>query len=56
MSSERVAGREHIPRYTPGFITIRILQLILGLVCLGLTAYTIAYIAFSGNCLMLFTV
>lgn len=56
LTTERAPGREHIPRYTRGFIAIRILQFILAIICLGLMAYTIALLAFSGNCLMLFTV
>lgn len=52
----RRPGEEHIPRYTPGFIVLRILQLIVGLVVLGLSAYSVAVVPFSGNCLTLFTV
>lgn len=38
-SSVREAGKEHIPRYPPGWITIRILQLIVAIITLGLCAY-----------------
>ncbi|KAH8682277.1 hypothetical protein BX600DRAFT_505882 [Xylariales sp. PMI_506] len=54
-STQRTAGREHVPLYPKGFIAIRIIQLVLSLVVLGLSAYGVAYLVFSGDCLMLFT-
>lgn len=55
-SAERLPGREHIPIYSKGFATVRILQLILAIICLGLTAYTVAVLPITGAVLMLFTV
>lgn len=55
-SSQRVSGKEHIPIYPKGFIAVRIIQLIVGIICLGLSAFGIAYIAFAGDALTLFTV
>lgn len=55
-SSHRPAGREHIPIYPRGFIALRIVQLILALVILGLCAYSLVLFSFSGNALSLFTV
>ncbi|KAI0126866.1 hypothetical protein BJ170DRAFT_421668 [Xylariales sp. AK1849] len=54
-SSQRTPGREHFPVYPKGFIAIRIVQLVLALVALGLSAYGVAFLVFSGDCLMLFT-
>ncbi|KAI6082851.1 hypothetical protein F4821DRAFT_246132 [Hypoxylon rubiginosum] len=54
-SSQRVSGKEHIPIYPKGFIAVRIIQLIVGIICLGLSAFGIAYIAFAGDALTLFT-
>ncbi|KAL6863082.1 hypothetical protein ACO1O0_003326 [Amphichorda felina] len=54
-SSERAPGMEHIPKYPRGFITLRILQLIAGLICLGLSAYTVAVGPILGNGVMVFT-
>ncbi|KAJ2990843.1 hypothetical protein NUW58_g2758 [Xylaria curta] len=53
--SERPAGREHIPLYPKGFVGLRILQLVLGVICLGLTAYSVAVAPITGAVLMLFT-
>ncbi|KAI0095837.1 hypothetical protein GGR51DRAFT_62657 [Nemania sp. FL0031] len=53
--TERPAGKEHIPLYTKGFVAVRILQLVLGIICLGLTAYTTAVLPITGAVLMLFT-
>ncbi|KAI8951867.1 hypothetical protein F4801DRAFT_542884 [Xylaria longipes] len=53
--SERAAGREHIPIYPKGFVAVRIIQLVLGIICLGLTAYAVAVVALVGPILMLFT-
>lgn len=35
----RPLGREHIPAYPKGFIAIRIVQLVLALIVLGLAGY-----------------
>ncbi|KAJ8133047.1 hypothetical protein O1611_g572 [Lasiodiplodia mahajangana] len=53
--TERPAGKEHIPLYTKGFVAVRIIQLVLGIICLGLTAYTVAVLPITGAALMLFT-
>ncbi|KAI3324567.1 hypothetical protein HD806DRAFT_534030 [Xylariaceae sp. AK1471] len=53
--TERPAGREHIPLYPKGFIVARIIQLVIGIICLGLTAYAVAIIPINGAALMLFT-
>ncbi|KAG7100498.1 hypothetical protein HYQ44_019850 [Verticillium longisporum] len=53
-SSQRLAGREHIPAYPRGFIALRIVQLALGLITLGLCAFGAYLWPISGNCLMLF--
>ena len=55
-SNYRPAGREHIPTYPRGFIALRIVQLVVALVILGLCAYSLTLISFSGNSLSLFTV
>ncbi|RYP23822.1 hypothetical protein DL765_000899 [Monosporascus sp. GIB2] len=54
-SNQRPAGKEHIPLYPRGFVALRIVQLIIGLVCLGLCGFGVAVLAFSGDSLMLFT-
>ncbi|KFH45462.1 hypothetical protein ACRE_036760 [Hapsidospora chrysogenum ATCC 11550] len=54
-SGQRAPGEEHIPRYPPGFIALRVLQLIVGLVCLGLSAYTLSIAATIGGSLAIFT-
>lgn len=54
--TERPAGREHIPLYPKGFVAVRIIQLVLGIICLGLTAYIVAILPIVGGVLMLFTV
>ncbi|KAI1119269.1 hypothetical protein F5Y14DRAFT_397208 [Nemania sp. NC0429] len=53
--TERPAGREHIPLYPKGFIAVRYIQLVLGIICLGLTAYAVAVLPLVGAVLMLFT-
>ncbi|KAI1182143.1 hypothetical protein F5B17DRAFT_213348 [Nemania serpens] len=53
--TERPAGREHIPLYPKGFVAVRIIQLVLGIICLGLTAYIVAILPIVGGVLMLFT-
>lgn len=35
----RPAGREHIPVYPKGFIAVRIVQLVLSILIMGLSAY-----------------
>ncbi|KAI1445885.1 hypothetical protein F5Y02DRAFT_417494 [Annulohypoxylon stygium] len=54
-SNQRAPGREHIPLYPKGFVAIRIIQLIFSIVCLGLSAFGIAYLVFAGDALLLFT-
>ncbi|ORY70205.1 uncharacterized protein BCR38DRAFT_319823, partial [Pseudomassariella vexata] len=54
-STHRPAGREHFPHYPKGFIAVRILQLIITVVCLGLCGYGVTFLVFSGDALMLFT-
>ncbi|KAI0872637.1 hypothetical protein GGS24DRAFT_502618 [Hypoxylon argillaceum] len=53
--TERPEGREHIPLYPNGFVAVRIIQLVLGIICLGLTAYAISVLPITGAALMLFT-
>lgn len=55
-SNQRVPGKEHIPLYPKGFVAIRIIQLIFGIICLGLSAFGIVYLIFAGDALTLFTV
>ncbi|KAF6815963.1 integral membrane protein [Colletotrichum sojae] len=52
--AQRPAGHEHIPVYPRGFIAIRIVQLVLALIILGLCAFGAYLFPTSGNCLMLF--
>ncbi|KAI1768130.1 hypothetical protein GGR53DRAFT_13780 [Hypoxylon sp. FL1150] len=54
-SRERVPRRKHIPVYPRGFIAVRIIQLIIAIICLGLSAFGIAYIVFAGDALTLFS-
>ncbi|KAI0839321.1 hypothetical protein F5Y06DRAFT_32347 [Hypoxylon sp. FL0890] len=54
-SNHRAPGKEHIPLYPKGFVAIRIIQLLVGIICLGLCAFGIAYLVFAGDALMLFT-
>ncbi|KAI0383647.1 hypothetical protein F5Y04DRAFT_29449 [Hypomontagnella monticulosa] len=54
-SNQRVAGKEHIPLYPKGFVAIRILQLIIAIICLGLSGFGVAYFVFAGDGLTLFT-
>ncbi|KAM0335375.1 hypothetical protein ACHAQA_000420 [Verticillium albo-atrum] len=53
-SPQRLPGREHIPAYPRGFIALRIVQLALALMALGLCAFGAYLWPISGNCLMLF--
>lgn len=56
-SAYRPAGREHIPIYPKGFIALRIVQLVLALIILGLCAYSLtSELSFSGGALSVFTV
>lgn len=52
----REPGMEHIPLYPKGFIALRIIQLIFSVIIVGLSGYTVALAAISGNCAMMFTV
>lgn len=54
-STERAAGREHIPIYPKGFIAIRTIQLVIAVIILGLIAYSLSLIIFDGNSLNIFT-
>ncbi|KAI1804270.1 hypothetical protein F4811DRAFT_561978 [Daldinia bambusicola] len=54
-SNQRVPGKEHIPLYPKGFVTIRIIQLVISIICLGLSAFGVAYLVFAGDALTLFT-
>lgn len=40
-SAVRAPGKEHMPNYPKGWITIRILQLIVAVVILGLCSYLV---------------
>lgn len=55
-SGTRRPGMEHIPRYPPGWITIRILQLIVSLICIGLGAYSATRRAVAGPLLTVWAV
>ncbi|KAL1853681.1 hypothetical protein VTK73DRAFT_8879 [Phialemonium thermophilum] len=48
-SAVRPAGREHIPLYPKGFIAIRIVQLVLAVIVIGLAAYGVSLAAFDGD-------
>ncbi|KAK3330178.1 hypothetical protein B0H66DRAFT_597724 [Apodospora peruviana] len=52
-STVRPAGREHIPLYPKGFVAVRILQLVFSVIILGLAAFGIWALAFSGDCFIL---
>ncbi|EGO52709.1 hypothetical protein NEUTE1DRAFT_114638 [Neurospora tetrasperma FGSC 2508] len=52
-SSDRAPGREHIPLYPKGFITIRIIQLIIAILIAGLSAFGVHIFAFDGDVLIL---
>jgi hypothetical protein len=58
MSGLKKPGREHIPNYPPGWVTIRFFQLFFAIAILGLSAYTIAVtkVAATTNGLGIFTV
>lgn len=56
-SAVRAQGKEHIPNYPGGWITIRILQLIVAIVILGLCCYLVTTsILGAGFYVMIFTV
>lgn len=55
-STGRLAGREHVPVYPKGFIAIRIVQLVVAVVILGLDAYSLSEILTTGSELNIFTV
>lgn len=48
-TSARVAGREHIPLYPRNFIALRIVQLVLAVIIIGLAAFGVAGLAFDGD-------
>ncbi|KAK4132571.1 hypothetical protein BT67DRAFT_360130, partial [Trichocladium antarcticum] len=52
-SAARAPGHEHIPIYPRGFTGIRIVQLVLAILILGLAAYTVALLAYDGNSFIL---
>ena len=54
-SAARPAGREHFPAYPSYFMFLRIPQLVVALVVLGLDAYGLSVLSFSGDELMMFT-
>ncbi|KAK4181697.1 hypothetical protein QBC36DRAFT_158051, partial [Triangularia setosa] len=49
----RKPSREHIPLFPKGFIVLRILQLAVAVIVLGLVAYSIHFLAWDGNAFML---
>ncbi|KAK0665672.1 hypothetical protein QBC41DRAFT_282560 [Cercophora samala] len=49
----RAPGREHIPIFPKGFIALRIIQLVVAVIVLGLVAYSIHFAAFNENAFML---
>ncbi|KAI0966469.1 hypothetical protein F4678DRAFT_296206 [Xylaria arbuscula] len=53
--TDRPVGREHVPIYPKGFVAVRIIQLVLGIICLGLSAYIVSIIPITGAVLVLFT-
>lgn len=55
-SAERKPGWEHIPIYPANFIILRIVQLFLAVIVLGLCAFTIHLFPTNGSCLSLFVV
>ncbi|EFW99379.1 hypothetical protein CMQ_5800 [Grosmannia clavigera kw1407] len=54
-SGARTVGREHFPVYPRGFFGLRIAQLVLALIVLGLDAYGLYSLSFSGDGLNMFT-
>lgn len=55
-STGRPVGREHIPVYPRGFVAIRIVQLVVAVVILGLDAYSLSLFNTYGAQLNIFTV
>lgn len=43
-STRRLAGREHFPEFPKGFIAIRIVQLVLSVVILGLCGFGVTFL------------
>lgn len=54
-SAARARGKEHIPKYPPGFIVLRCLQLFFSLITLSLASYAVYWVAFVGDCFMILT-
>lgn len=48
-TASRVSGREHIPLYPKNFIALRIVQLVLAVIIIALSAYGVSGIAFDGD-------
>ncbi|OIW23986.1 hypothetical protein CONLIGDRAFT_120551 [Coniochaeta ligniaria NRRL 30616] len=48
-STARIAGREHIPLYPNNFIALRIVQLVVAVIVIGLAAYGVSGWAFDGD-------
>lgn len=46
-SAEREPGKEHIPVYPKGFIAVRIAQLVLSVIIVGLTGFGVAGLPFN---------
>lgn len=55
-SAARPAGREHVPAYPKGFIAIRIVQLVIAVVIIGLSAFGLSEIIITGSELSIFSV
>lgn len=55
-SAARPAGREHVPAYPKGFIAIRIVQLVIAVIIVGLSAFGLSEIIITGSELSIFTV
>lgn len=55
-STVRPEGREHVPAYPRGFIAIRIVQLVIAVLIIGLSAFSLSEILVTGSELSIFTV
>lgn len=55
-SAARPAGREHVPAYPKGFIAIRIVQLVIAVIIIGLSAFGLSEIIIAGSELSIFSV
>ncbi|ERS99243.1 hypothetical protein HMPREF1624_04441 [Sporothrix schenckii ATCC 58251] len=55
-SAARPVGREHVPVYPAYFLYLRFAQLLVTVIVLGLDAYGLSVLSFSGDELMIFTV